>query len=65
MFGHFGWQEIVLILLIIIILFGASRIPSIMKAMGKGVKEFKQGISGDEEKKIEDKEESKEENKKS
>ena len=61
MFGHFGWQEILLILLIIIVLFGASRIPSIMKAMGKGVKEFKQGISSDEddEKKIEEKEEKK------
>jgi sec-independent protein translocase protein TatA len=60
MFGHFGWQEILLILLIIIVLFGASRIPSIMKAMGKGVKEFKKGITSDDEKKIEEKEEKKE-----
>jgi sec-independent protein translocase protein TatA len=61
MFGHFGWQEILLILLIIIVLFGASRIPSIMKAMGKGVKEFKEGIAPDEDdkKKIEEKEEKK------
>ena len=61
MFGHFGWQEILLILLIIIVLFGASRIPSIMKAMGKGVKQFKKGIAPDEddEKKIEEKEEKK------
>lgn len=60
MFGNFGWQEILLILLIIIILFGASRIPEIMKAMGKGVKEFKKGISSKEEdKKVEDKEEKK------
>ena len=61
MFGHFGWQEILLILIIIIVLFGASRIPSIMKAMGKGVKEFKKGIAPDEddEKKIEQKEEKK------
>ena len=60
MFGHFGWQEILLILLIIIVLFGATRIPSIMKAMGKGVKEFKKGITTDDEKKIEEKEEKKE-----
>ncbi len=61
MFGHFGWQEILLILLIIVLLFGATRIPSIMKSMGKGVKEFKKGISDeDEEKKIE-KEEGKKE----
>lgn len=57
MFGSFGWQEILLILLIIIVLFGASRIPEIMKSMGKGVKAFKKGISDDdEEKKIESKE---------
>jgi sec-independent protein translocase protein TatA len=61
MFGHFGWQEILLILLIIVLLFGATRIPSIMKSMGKGVKEFKKGISGeDEDKKIEKEEDKKE-----
>jgi sec-independent protein translocase protein TatA len=57
LFGHFGWQEILLILLIIIILFGASRIPEIMKAMGKGVKEFKKGMDTDEENKTDKKEE--------
>lgn len=60
MFGHFGWQEILLILLIIILLFGATRIPSIMKSMGKGVKEFKKGISSDDEEKKIEKEDKKE-----
>ncbi|MCK4232841.1 twin-arginine translocase TatA/TatE family subunit [candidate division WOR-3 bacterium] len=59
MFGHFGWQEILLILLIVIILFGASRIPSIMKAMGKGVKEFKKGIDSEDNEEIEDTKEKK------
>jgi sec-independent protein translocase protein TatA len=36
-----GFREILLILLIILILFGAKRIPEVMKAMGQGVKEFK------------------------
>lgn len=36
-----GFREILLILLIILILFGAKRIPEMMKAMGQGVKEFK------------------------
>lgn len=62
MFGHFGWQEILLILLIIIILFGASRIPEIMKSMGKGVKEFKKGMDTDTD--GENKEEDKEKKKK-
>jgi sec-independent protein translocase protein TatA len=36
-----GFREILLILVIILILFGAKRIPEMMKAMGQGVKEFK------------------------
>ncbi len=36
-----GFREILLILLIVLILFGAKRIPEMMKAMGQGVKEFK------------------------
>ncbi len=47
-----GFKEILLILLIILILFGAKRIPEMMKAMGQGVKEFKKAakdISTDDE----------------
>jgi sec-independent protein translocase protein TatA len=61
MFGHLGWQEILLILLIIILLFGATRIPDLMKSMGKGVREFKKGVSEEDEEKKIDKEEQKKE----
>jgi sec-independent protein translocase protein TatA len=47
-----GFREILLILLIILILFGAKRIPEMMRAMGQGVKEFKKAakdITGEEE----------------
>lgn len=47
-----GFREILLILLIILILFGAKRIPEMMKAMGQGVKEFKKAakdITSDDE----------------
>jgi len=65
MLGHFGWQEILLILLIIIVLFGARKIPEIMKGMGKGIKEFKKGInSKEDDKEIEDQEKKKENKKK-
>lgn len=50
--GEFGLKEILLVLLIILILFGAKRIPEMMKAMGQGVKEFKKAakdISSDDE----------------
>ena len=34
-------QELIVILLIIIVIFGANKIPEIMKGLGKGIKEFK------------------------
>lgn len=41
MFGRFGMGELVIILLIVLVLFGASKLPEIGKALGKGIKEFK------------------------
>jgi sec-independent protein translocase protein TatA len=52
--GSIGWQEILLVLVIVLLLFGAKRLPEIGRAIGKGIKEFKQGlreIDKDEEKK--------------
>ena len=49
-----GWGEILIIALIILLLFGARKIPELMRGMGKGVKSFKDGmkeISSDEEEK--------------
>lgn len=45
MIGSLGWPEILIITLIILLLFGAKRIPELMKSLGKGVKSFKQGIN--------------------
>jgi sec-independent protein translocase protein TatA len=41
---NIGWQEILLILLIVLILFGAKKIPELAKGLGRGVKEFKKGL---------------------
>jgi sec-independent protein translocase protein TatA len=38
-------QEILFIVLIILLLFGAKKIPELMKGLGKGVKSFKQGMN--------------------
>lgn len=38
--------EIIFIVLIIVLLFGAKKIPELMKGVGKGVKSFKDGING-------------------
>jgi sec-independent protein translocase protein TatA len=36
-----GWQELVIVLIIVIIIFGAGKLPEIGGAMGKSIKEFK------------------------
>ena len=42
---NLGWQEILLILLIALLLFGAKKIPDLAKSLGKGMREFKKGLS--------------------
>ncbi len=48
MFGSLGIQELLLILLIVVIIFGARRLPELGKGLGEGIKNFKRGISGKE-----------------
>ena len=43
-----GGSEWILILVVVLVLFGGKKIPELMRGMGKGVKEFKDGISGDD-----------------
>jgi TatA/E family protein of Tat protein translocase len=43
MFG-LGYQELLLILVILLILFGASRLPQLARSLGSSVKEFKKGV---------------------
>lgn len=45
---QFGMREILVILLIVLILFGAKRIPELARSLGKGVNEFKGGLKGDQ-----------------
>jgi sec-independent protein translocase protein TatA len=49
MFGSLGFGEIVLILLIVILIFGTSRIPELGRGLGEGIKNFKKAIKGGEE----------------
>jgi sec-independent protein translocase protein TatA len=53
MFG-LGMQELIIILVIIVIIFGAGKLPELGAGIGKGIKNFKEATK-DEEKKIEDK----------
>jgi sec-independent protein translocase protein TatA len=47
MFG-LGYQELLLILVIVLILFGAQRLPDLAKSLGSSVKEFKKGVAESE-----------------
>ena len=55
-----GWGEILIIALIVLLLFGAKKIPELMRGMGKGVKSFKDGMNGVEEPEIKEDKEKKE-----
>lgn len=48
MFG-LGYQELLLIFLIVIVLFGAAKLPELARSLGSSVKEFKKGINTVEE----------------
>lgn len=41
-----GFQEVIVLALIILLLFGGKKIPELMKGLGKGVKSFKDGMNG-------------------
>ena len=45
MFSNIGLPEILIVLLIVLLLFGAKRIPEIAGSMGKGITEFKRNMS--------------------
>ena len=44
MFG-LGYQELLIILVIVLILFGANRLPDLARSLGSSVKEFKKGVN--------------------
>ena len=44
-FGNIGFTEVLLIAVVVLLLFGAKRLPEIGASMGKSIKEFKRGLS--------------------
>ena len=47
--GGLGTGEIVMIAIVVLLFFGGKKIPELMKGLGKGVKNFKDGVKGLEE----------------
>ena len=46
--GTLGWPEILLIALVIILLFGARKLPEIGRGLGEGIRSFKTAMRGDD-----------------
>ncbi len=44
--GSIGITEILVLVLIVLLLFGAGKLPKLMKDMGKGVRSFREGVKG-------------------
>jgi sec-independent protein translocase protein TatA len=44
--GNIGWQGLVIILVVLLVIFGPKRLPEMGRSLGKGMREFKDSISG-------------------
>lgn len=51
MFRSFGIWELLLVLLIVLLVFGAARLPQIGDSLGKAIRNFRKGFSGEDDKK--------------
>jgi sec-independent protein translocase protein TatA len=47
LFGTFGVQELLVILVIVVFLFGARKIPEVAKGLGEGIRGFRASLKGD------------------
>jgi sec-independent protein translocase protein TatA len=46
--GRIGLPELLIVLLILVVLFGASKIPQLGRGLGEGIRNFKKGLKGDD-----------------
>jgi sec-independent protein translocase protein TatA len=46
--GVIGPQELIVVLVVVVLMFGGTKIPELMKGLGKGIKEFKAASKSDE-----------------
>lgn len=44
--GQIGWPQLLIVLVIILLVFGAKRLPEVGRSLGSGMREFKDGIKG-------------------
>ncbi len=48
MFGNLGFGELLIIVLIVVIFFGAKKIPELAQGIGKGIREFKKAVKDED-----------------
>ncbi len=48
LFGPIGVTELLVILLIVVLIFGASKLPLLGKGMGEGIRNFRKGLKSDD-----------------
>jgi len=46
--GHLGFGELLLILLVVLLVFGARKVPELGDALGRGIRNFKRSVTGDD-----------------
>jgi sec-independent protein translocase protein TatA len=46
--GVIGPQELIVVLVVVVLMFGGTKIPELMKGLGKGIKEFKNASKADD-----------------
>jgi sec-independent protein translocase protein TatA len=44
--GNIGWQGLVIILIVLLVIFGPKRLPEMGRSLGKGMREFKDSVTG-------------------
>jgi sec-independent protein translocase protein TatA len=46
--GNIGWQGLLIILLVLLVLFGPKRLPEMGRSLGRGIREFKDSVTGND-----------------
>lgn len=46
LFGNVGWPELLIVLVILLVIFGAKRLPEVGRSLGSGMRGFKDSITG-------------------
>lgn len=46
--GNIGWQGVLIILVVLLLVFGPKRLPEMGRSLGRGIREFKDSITGSE-----------------